>query len=170
MLNDFGVNGIFDFFRANLSYLKALSIFLTVFMFGATIFFAIKTGWIATRVDRVRDVVLKSDLPKKRTIKAWRNITHHYFAGDEANLKLALIESDKVLDDALKIAGYRGETLGDRLKQLTHNDLSVINEIWEAHKLRNQIVHEQNFRLDRKIAERSLAVYRKAFEELGLLE
>lgn len=165
-----GLSRWIDFFRANLSYLKAVSIFTTLVLLGLTVFFMIKIGWIATRVDRVRDVILKSDLPKKRVIKSWHRVTRHYFAGDEVNLKLAILEADKILDDALRVAGARGETMADRLKSISTGDLPIVNELWEAHRVRNRIAHEQNYNLDRLTADKALSIYQKAFQELGLLD
>ena len=37
-----------------------------------------------------------------------------------------------------------------------------LNELWQAHKLRNQIAHEPNFKLKRDLAERALGIYETA--------
>jgi len=158
------------FYFSNLGLAKAISVFLTAFFIVCTIFFMIKSGWLQLRIDRVEDVFLKSNLPKKRSIKAWRKIQKHFFAGNDEELKLALIEADKVLDEALKHAGFRGENIGDRLKNLDESKLPNIQDVWEAHKLRNRLVHETDFRLDRNTAERALAIYEQTFRDLGLLD
>ena len=101
------------FYSNNLGLFKAVSILLTVFFVASTIFFVIKTGWLALRISRVRDVILKADLPKKRSIRIWKRVQRHFFAGDENSLKLALLEADKILDEALRVAGFKGETLVD---------------------------------------------------------
>ena len=66
------VQRIIDFYKDYLGAFKAGSILITFILLGATIFFMIRTGWIAVRVDRVQDVILKTNLPKKRSIRAWR--------------------------------------------------------------------------------------------------
>jgi len=159
-----------SFYFSNLGWLKALAMLLTAFFILATIFFIAKTGWLALRVDRVRDVVLKSNLPKKRSIKAWKHVKKHFFAGDDNSLKLAVVESDNLLDEALKLAGFRGPTLGDKLKALDEAQLPNIQDVWEAHKLRNRIVHESGFKLNRDTAERALAIYERTFRDLGILD
>lgn len=158
------------YYFSHLGLFKAISIFLSVFFIVCTIFFVIKTGWLALRIDRVQDVILKKNLPKKRSMRAWREIQRHFFAGSESDLKLALIEADKILYEALKLAGFKGENLGDILKELDDSKLPNLQEVWEAHKLRNRLAHETDFRLSRDTAERALAIYEQTFRDLGLLD
>jgi len=158
------------FYFSNLDLLKVASILISAFFVAATIIFMIKTGWLALRIDRVRDTVLKSDMPKKRSLKAWQNIKKHLFVGSDTELKLALLESDKLLDNALRLSGFQGKTLGDKLQEISPEELPHIEEVWEAHKLRNKLVHETNFKLNRNTAERALAIYEEALRDLGLLD
>ena len=60
--------------------------------------------------------------------------------------------------------------LGDRLKKIKPAQLPEIDAIWQAHKLRNQIAHEQDFKLKRDLAERTLGIYEKALRELKVLD
>jgi hypothetical protein len=90
--------------------------------------------------------------------------------GDEANLKLALIEADKILDEILKIAGFRGSTMAERLQNLTPAQIPNINKLWLAHKVRNRIVHEPDFALPREEVFEHIDEYYKAFKGFGLLE
>ena len=159
-----------DIFSSYLPLLKTISVFASAFFICATVYFTIKTGWLPTRIDRVEDVIMKKNLPKQRSIKVWQQVQRHLFAGDDNSLKLALIEADKILDDSLRLAGFRGENLGDRLKRLTDAQLPNLDQIWEAHKLRNRLVHEADFKLNRDTAERALAIYEQSFKDLGLLE
>jgi hypothetical protein len=60
-------------------------------------------------------------------------------------LSSLLIESDKLLDHALKMSGTKGNTMGERLKSAKNRfDRDSYHRVWEAHKLRNRIAHEQN--------------------------
>lgn len=157
-------------YDASLVSLKAISIFLTLFFITCGIFFGITTGWFATQVNRAKDVLLKTSISKKRVVRAWRRVKTHVHQGSENSLKLAIIEADNILGEALRLVGYPGETLGDRLKNITSAQISNLDEIWQAHKLRNRLVHETDFHLDRNLAERALAIYEEAFRELGILD
>lgn len=155
---------------SHLQTLQVLSIFVTAFFIVATVYFAIKTGWIRTRIDRVQDVVLKKDVIRKRVRKSWDDIERHFFVGDDNDLKIAIVEADKLLDDALRAIGVPGVQLGDKLKKVRESQLPNVEDVWQAHKLRNRIAHESNFTLKRDLAERALTVYEKALEHLGALE
>lgn len=163
-------SNIYSSYLPYLPLIKTVSIILSVLFIAGTIFSAVRTGWLALRVDRVRDVILKSNMPKKRSIKVWQTVQRHFYAGDDNSLKLALLEADKVLDEALRVAGFRGENLGDRLKNLDESKLPNLQEVWEAHKLRNRLVHETDFKLNRDMAEKALGIYEKTFRDLGLLD
>ena len=162
--------GVESFYWSKLTTFKAASVFITAIFVASTLFFMIKTGWLALRIDRTEDVILRKNLPRRRSMKGWRHVQRHFFKGDDNSLKVALIEADKILDDALKAGGFKGENLGERLKKITEAQLPNLDQIWEAHKLRNRIVHETDFKLNRDTAERALGVYEKAFKDFGLLD
>jgi hypothetical protein len=54
-----------------------------------------------------------------------------------------IIEADKILDNVLKFKKIKGDTMGERLKNSKKLFSSKeYNNVWEAHKMRNQLVHE----------------------------
>ena len=162
--------GVSAAYVSNLTLFEILSVVFSAILIGATAYFIMKTGWLATRIDRVRDVILKTNIPKKKAKKAWAEIQEHFFTGSDNDLKVAILEADKILDDALRGAGIQGSTLGDRLKKIKPSQLPDIDAIWEVHKLRNQIAHESDFKLKRDLAERALGVYENALRELKALD
>ncbi len=82
---------------------------------------------------------------------------------------LAIINADKLLDEALRKKRFKGKAMGERLvaaqRILTDND-----SVWYAHKLRNQIVHEDNVKLKQKDVKEALLGFRRALKDLGALE
>ncbi len=157
------------FFYSYLPLFEVISVLLTVTFVVASIYVIIQTGWLGLRVDRFRDVVFHSDLSKKRAKASWRSIQRHFFSGDDNALKVAVIEADKLLDEALMGAGVQGKELGERLKKIKPSQLPNIENVWEAHKLRNRIAHESNFVMKRDLAERALTIYEEALKQLGLI-
>jgi len=84
--------------------------------------------------------------------------------------KQAIIEADIMLDDVLTKLGYRGDSIGDKLKRAEPADFSTLNEAWEAHKVRNQIAHSgSTYPLNQHEANRVIQMYRKVFEEFYYL-
>ena len=79
--------------------------------------------------------------------------------------KQAIIEADILLDDLLTKMGYRGESIGEKLKRVVPGDFKTLDEAWEGHKVRNSIAHESGFQLDHHEAKRAFHSYKKVFEE-----
>ncbi len=89
--------------------------------------------------------------------------------GNEATYAMAIIEGDKLLDKALCEMGVQGRTMGDRLKKIGKEKFTQLNAVWHAHKLRNQIAHESDFRPEYRQAQHALATYRQALKDLGAI-
>jgi len=87
---------------------------------------------------------------------------------DKSTWPLAIIDADKLLDDALKKSRYKGKTMGERLvsaqRQIASND-----EVWYGHKLRNRLVHENNVKLTEREVKDALLGIRGALKDLGAL-
>lgn len=81
---------------------------------------------------------------------------------------LAVIDADKLLDEALRRKHYRGKTTGERLVA-AQRDISDNDAVWYAHKLRNRLVHEPNARLKKSEAQNALAGFRACMKDLGVL-
>ena len=152
------------------SLLEVIGILATIAFIAGTLYIIDKTNWFRNHMDRLQGTVLKTDISKKRAERAWENAEKHFFAGNDNDLKVALLEADKILDDALRNAGIIGTNIGDRLKKIKPEQLPNIDDVWQAHKLRNQLAHESDFVLKRDLAERALGIYKKALESLGAIE
>lgn len=81
---------------------------------------------------------------------------------------LAVIDADKLMDEALKKRNYHGKTMGERLVAAQH-DISDNDAVWYAHKLRNRLVHEPTMRLRKNEAKNALAGFRQGLKDLGAL-
>jgi hypothetical protein len=162
-----------NFIAAYFSHLGMLEFFgliVALIFFAGVIYFVIETGWFSLRVDRFRHIVLQSNISKKQAEESWRRIEEQFYRGGESDLKVAILEADKLLNDALREAGIMGIQLGDRLKKTNTGQVPNLNELWQAHKLRNQIAHEPNFKLKRDLAERALGIYETALTNLGIFQ
>ena len=96
------------------------------------------------------------------------DIEKHIASDNPNDWKLAIIEADIVLDEALKKLGYNGVSLGERLKSITPSQLTCLDDAWQAHKIRNQIAHGgADFVLTKRLAEETIKRYRRVFTELG---
>ncbi len=99
-----------------------------------------------------------------------QDVFKHSASDSPNDWRLAIIEADIILDDTLKSKGYIGNSLGERLKSISPNQLASIDDAWEAHKVRNRIAHDgADFVLTKRIVDDTLARYQNVFREFGVI-
>lgn len=99
----------------------------------------------------------------------WNNIRERLLSDNPTDWRLAIIEADIYLDRQLDAKGWHGDTIGDKLKQLTPAELPSIQIAWEAHKVRNRIAHDLDYVLTTPEARRTLSYYEIVFRDLHLI-
>jgi len=109
------------------------------------------------------------DFEKRKTVKTWEKSKKRLETKIPSEYKLAVIEADSFFNRILEKMGYAGESLGERLKKVPDGVLLNIDDIWEAHKIRNNIVHDLNYRLTQRTAEEVLRIYEEALKNLEIL-
>lgn len=105
----------------------------------------------------------------KKINQIWQKTLRRLESGSESEYKLAVVEADKMLDSSLKRMGLSGKTLEERLGKLTSIALPNIDDIYEAHKISNSIIHDPDFRLTLAQARKILDAYKQAFDTLDVL-
>jgi len=103
----------------------------------------------------------------------WAEIQELIKLGGPSRFKTAILEADKLLNFVLEKMGYQGN-LGEKLKMakdkfIDGSDYSIYNEIWEAHKCRNRIVHEVEYTPLSHEAHDVVRKYEKGLRKLGVL-
>ncbi|MFN3693063.1 MAG: hypothetical protein ACK4SL_03140 [Candidatus Paceibacteria bacterium] len=105
------------------------------------------------------------------TPNRFNDIKNHINSENPNDWKLAIIEADIILDEALKRQGYAGTSLGERLRSISPASMQTLDDAWEAHKIRNEIAHSGvDFVLTHKLARETIVRYERVFGELGLLD
>lgn len=107
-------------------------------------------------------------LDKEEIKKRWQEIEGLLNRKNEMSFKLAVLEADKLLDHVLKYMGFGGSSLGERLKLACYK-FNKLHQVWPAHKVRNQLVHETNYHLGYRKVKDVIKKFRKALEEIGIL-
>lgn len=79
-----------------------------------------------------------------------------------------IIEADKLVDEALKQRGFTGKTMGERMVS-ANRIFKDPDMIWNAHKLRNRIVHETGVQVKKSHVSYALRGYRKALKDLEVI-
>ena len=109
----------------------------------------------------------KSASPENNiNLENWQKIQAQGSSENENDRKQAVIAADSLIEKILAMAGYSGENLGEKLKNIEPADLDSLDALWEAHKIRNRIAHETGYALPKEDAERALNLFEKALKEL----
>jgi hypothetical protein len=100
----------------------------------------------------------------------WTEALQHVASEHPNDWKLAIIEADIMLGDALKERGYAGQSIGEQLKSISPMQMQSLQDAWDAHRIRNRIAHEgSDFILTHSLAQEAMVKYERAFRELGLV-
>lgn len=106
-------------------------------------------------------------LDKARYIARWKELQKH--CATRKTWPQAIIEADKLLDEALKQRHYKGKTTGERLVAAQH-ELSANEDVWFSHKYCDEIAEEDVRRLKKQDIIDALSGFRQALRDLGALD
>ncbi|MDP3014946.1 MAG: hypothetical protein Q8N28_00770 [bacterium] len=165
MIDDF-----INFFTENLLVFQIVSLFVSTILLSFIIYFIAKLNIIGEKIENFIDVLGAKDISKRRTLKAWKQIQRRLKTGELNQLKLAILEADKVLYEVLKMIDYQAKNFDEILEKITEIQLSNIKEIRHIHKLRHRIASEPDFQISVNEAEMAIEIYKRAFQELKLIE
>jgi len=99
----------------------------------------------------------------------WRELRSRLETASDADSPMLIIEADTLVDRALKGMDLPGVTMGERMKALEDQRFAYIQDLWDAHKLRNQIAHEGAKDIHYSDALYAIEKYEKVLRELGVI-
>lgn len=109
------------------------------------------------------------DLSQEKNTR-WEKILLLTNSENPSDRRMAIIEADVMLEELLGALGYKGDSMGDILKSIDKNQFSSIDAAWEAHKVRNTLVHSgSNFEITERETKRVIALFEKVFREFGAI-
>jgi len=150
--------------------LKILFLIISLFFLGIIVFVLFRTRWLRLLILwDLKEFLTYRPYAMKKFIKNWNEIKKRLTSGLESEAKLGLIEAEAILDDILKRMGYPGESLGERLDKLTTDVLPNLEQVIEAHKIKNNVIHDPTYKFNSEQAKEVLAVYEKSFTDLDAL-
>ncbi len=109
--------------------------------------------------------------PKKLNVKrftqAWQDLQKQCVS--RKTWAQAIIDADKLVDEALKRSRYKGKTPGERLVAAQHT-FTNNGAVWYGHKLCKTIINDDVRKLKKKDVLDTLSGFRQALRDLGALE
>lgn len=155
---------------------KVAVIFLVAACIGWAIYSYIKLQQVISEEEKIygktsddafSDTV--SESAEKENPK-WARILEHANSNNPADWRLAIIEADIMLEEALRTAGYHGDGVGEMLKSVDPSDMLTLNAAWEAHKVRNRIAHTGgDFQLTDRETRRVISLFESVFREFQII-
>ena len=106
-------------------------------------------------------------LDKAKYQEDWLRIENG-LTDDTNSQHMSILNADKLLDRALKERAFSGQTMGERMTSASR-EFTKRDATWGAHKLRNQIAHEENVRINFALTRRVLQSYKQSLKDLGAL-
>ena len=148
--------------------IKLLSAILSFLFSGFAVYFIVEFKRLVSTKTQMAKLALR--IPeaafKGASQSRWEEILRHVDSAKEAEWKFAVVEADKLVDDLLKKAGYFGESMGERLSSIERGQLANLDHLWEAHKIRNKLVHDVNYFIRQAEARQAVKFYEEALREL----
>jgi hypothetical protein len=154
----FIIERITDFFRGSFASGEGVSAIASIVAFFRVIFiffffvFLIGILYVIYELRKFRPgyrLVFAAETARKKTNFAirWKEILGRYKMGTESDMRLAVIEADSLVEEVFKKTGFEGESLGERIKNITPQELHSIDALKEAHALRNRLVHTPGYKI-----------------------
>lgn len=156
---------------------------------NSPVFFALKIFLIFYTLILIADLVLMlmlkgvggeirkglrgMDIPldsKSKMQKKWDKVLERLRSENMSQYKVAILEADEIADKILAGIGYKGANMSERLAQIRPEQLdNYTDELARVHQIRNRIVHEADFAVDRDLAEETIKIYERFLRYMEFL-
>ena len=148
---------------------KAISFVISVIFFVLMMFFLIRSGYLARRIDIMNDFWRMQDVFKRRSVRAWVRIKKKLKSKNPNDWREALMTAEVLLNMVLKQAGFPGKNLDDRLAGLNQEQLSNLADVRKAHLALMKMQENPSQEVSPEEIEGLLDIYEEALREMGLL-
>lgn len=147
--------------------IKIVSGVLSALLLVTIIFTLIRSGYLKWLFFQdLFELLAFKPYGQKKIVRRWESINKRLEKASESEYKLAVIEAETVFDEALTRMGFAGVTIGEKLEKIQKEQLPSLDEVLEAHKTRNNIVHDPDYRLTHDQAKKTIDVYEKGLKDL----
>lgn len=106
----------------------------------------------------------------KRYTEEWEKIKQKAFSNPPTSFNLSIISADSFVDHILIEMGFGGEHMADRIEEVGLLNLKSVDNLWRAHKIRNEIAHSSDFILTEEETMEILRAYENFLKEIGAIK
>jgi hypothetical protein len=167
---NFPWEGLYSAFRVIFIALDALLIFGFVWVFKKA--WEYRPDLIGSFRRSEEKIITKSELKfdVENYARHWEKIREKSMSNPPESFTLAIVAADNLVGDALDDMSLEGEHIAEKLQKLNPKEIKTLNDLWRAHRLRNDLVHTTGFEIKENEAEEILNIYESFLKELGALE
>ena len=112
----------------------------------------------------------QSEFDTERYAKVWEKILEKAHSAPPHSFTLAIMAADNLVGEALDDLGLEGEHIADKLQKLNPKELKTLENLWRAHRIRNDLVHTAGFEIKESEAKEILNIFESFLKELGVLK
>ncbi len=157
------------FFEENFLWMQIISVIFSVLFLWGIIYILSKTNYLEMKREQFLDILWRGNVSRRRSLRAWKQIQKRFESEDQNNWKLAILEVDHILNEILKMSGYLGDSLNEKLEIITPVQLANIEDVKLAHRIKNKIDKDPTDEITRQETEEAIAIYKEAFKQLNLI-
>ncbi len=172
----FYLSWVYEFFFGGSGHFSELLFWLKVIGGVLSVIFLVGVflnvaGFARLRKKQLSEMIeaFLTGIPEERNSR-WEKIKKCFDSDNISDWKIGILQADNLIDDILKRAGLKGDTLGERLLKVKPYMLASLPDLFRAHLVRNRVVHEGNtFELTKEKSLEVINAYEKALKELGYI-
>lgn len=144
------------------------ALFILIIVYCITRMLMIQAMEARHRDHAIHDAEMKRQAAAKNP--RWETVEALVQSNSEADWRVAIIEADVLLEEALEHSGFTGSGVGDILANLGKGSFQSYQYAWDAHKVRNDIAHEGSaYKLSKMDAVRVIGKFRTVLEEFNYI-
>ena len=144
----------------------------TAVLFADIILLVVKKGVKGSMLETLTGMKIPEELTvrKKKLREKWMKIRERLESPTPDHYKLAIIEADNVIDNLIIGLGYKGENMLERLDGIPDTQVPNIAGMKHAHEIRNRIINDESFELNREEAEDIIRHYEEFLRHFQVLD
>jgi hypothetical protein len=149
--------------------IKMIFVLFTLFFLMAVVYFMLNSSWLQYKfLEDVTEFFSWQAFGQREMQKQWDRIKKRTESGTESDYKLSIIDADDFLGEVLDNRGYEGRDFADTIKKAGSLIAPILDDVLQAHEVRNSIVYNPDYKLSTVEAKRVLETYESAAKGIGL--
>ncbi len=153
--------------------LKVISAFVVLILFVILFYTWIRLYEMKQEIEaqaKENEFIKKQEEQNPIKNSQWLHVCDLFDSPKQSDWRLAIIESNTILEKLVAPMKIKGDTTGEKLKNVEPSDFRTAKFAREANYIRNRIAHDGlEFTLDQKEAYRVKGLYQSVFEEFDIL-